>query len=298
MSKSKNRLLSSINYDSTSSEETDTEQFDGRQKSTRKTVKPSYFGMVGQVDFSSSTSSQDPFESDDILDVYLPSPKRQKKTVVFSTNANLLRKKNSGKKNAQKSSAWSRTAQTTTSAYNFDDYFNMLDRAAIDESKLAAPECSTPSTSSGYSHAADVASHSGSSGQENGVIEENSQSNVEHTGPAKSEIMHDTDAFEFLQNMNMKLNEIISRIVTMENTMHAITVNSYAKEEKSAHLRRVRDELCAEAELFMKSNALPTQNVEDLNRFEKNLNDPVFYTAAVSISNIFAPKMVYLCVIR
>lgn len=278
MSKDRRNALSSIVYDSSSSEEESTCGI--RQKSSRKMVKPSYFGMVSdgrESCFSSNSSHTDPFASDDSLDVYEPSPKRHKKVDKVSSQANCVYRI---KQNAHKSPTVQGTIATNCD-YNFDSQFDMLNG-----NKLAVAS----STSFENSDAADMACHSGSWQKENATMEINSQSKVEHTDSNESETMDGTDALDYLQNMNMKLNEIISRIVAMENTMHAITGNSCAKDDKSVHLKRVRDELCAEAELFMKSNALPTQNVDELNRFETNLKDPVFYTAAVSISHFLFQK--------
>lgn len=298
-----------IDYDSTSSD--DSEQIDARQQPNRKKAKPSYFGTVvngSEGSFSSVERPADPF-SDDSLDLYLPSPKKSNKRIGpgKGTNFNKIqtnRRVYQIKKNAPKSTvAQIRTNRDDrtkknqrsidlSSGYSFDSQFDMLDFG----NTLAAAF-----TSSVSSDAAKIDSPSGSSNElHRDEMNENYPSYVEHTDSAQSEVLHDTDALDIFQNLNTKLNEIISRMATMENAMLAFTTNSGTKDDKSVQLKRVRDELCADAELFMKSNALPTKNVDELGRFEANLMDSVFYTAAVStardfLMECFVSGQMYIC---
>lgn len=99
--------------------------------------------------------------------------------------------------------------------------------------------------------------------------------NVEHD-PAQSDALNGVEAVNFAQQINAKLNEILARVAALEKAMIATTTHSHTND-----LKRVPAQLHSEAELFMKSNALPTTNFKELKRFDKNLQDPAFYTATV-----------------
>lgn len=239
----------------------DSEQIDARQQPNRKKAKPSYFGTVVNGSEGSFSSVERPADPFSDDSLDLYLPS-PKKSIDLS------------------------------SGYSFDSQFDMLDFG----NTLAAAF-----TSSVSSDAAKIDSPSGSSNElHRDEMNENYPSCVEHTDSAQSEVLHDTDALDIFQNLNTKLNEIISRMATMENAMLAFTTNSGTKDDKSVQLKRVRDELCADAELFMKSNALPTKNVDELGRFEANLMDSVFYTAAVStardfLMECFVSGQMYIC---
>lgn len=254
---------------STSSDDSGTERMD-RQQSTRITNKPPRLGIddcENRILFSLSGDSQEePFASDETIDEYLPEPlrKKRKKMNANCLNFNGTQSRHAQQKSSQKSlnSIESQKANVQNGAYDFDSQFDSISNGM---------QLSTASSCENTS-AENIASHISSNEMKTG------EKNVNEKNPAQSDILNDVDAVAcFAKQINSKLNEILARVATLEKTVIASATNSSSKD-----LMRVPDQLHSEAELFIKSNSLPTENLNEIKRFDENLRDPVYFTATVS----------------
>lgn len=100
------------------------------------------------------------------------------------------------------------------------------------------------------------------------------------TEQAQSHLLYDVNMLGVFKQLNSKFDEIIARLATLENTVAASMTNSSSSDRQCE--KSFKNELYVQAELFTKSNSLPTKCVEDLKKFEENLNDSIFLKAAVS----------------
>lgn len=272
-----------FNLESTSSDDSDIEQKD-RQHSSRVTNKPLRLGIyetgIMSTCVSSGGSEDDPFASNESLDVYLPSPKRKNNNVVRQNPSEKrvelqLNRTHQNRREEPLSSIASEKSNEPSCSRDFNSQFDML---------RLRMEPSTSYSSRENTNNVCIASKDKAIGQKNtnkmsaGI---NVQPRVQpvFVGHNEPDEFNATDAVDFGRQVNTKLNEILARIATLEKMVITSATNSSG----NAGLKKVTDQLNSEAQLFMKSNSLPTKNADELQKLDSNLRDPVFYTATVSV---------------
>lgn len=265
-------------FESTSSDDSDIEGKKDRPQYIRTTSKIPRLGIDDRekrMFFSSSDDSQaDPFASNESLDNYLPSPKKHKKMNTVHVNVRPNQYSHAHQKKGQLISNKSRKGNEPNGAYDFDSQFDMISMG-----KLSTASSSYENTCA-ENKASHILSNAMQTGEKNSN-EENRSAGVNVADAAQSDVLNDVDAVNFAKRIDTKLNEILARVATLEKAMISSATNSSSKD-----LKRVPDQLHSDAEIFMKSNALPAKNLNELKKFDANLRDPVFYTATVSAHSV------------
>lgn len=276
-----------IDFGSSSDENSDTGCIRERQHSSRKISKPLRLGSSDSEHrlnlLSSDDSHEEPFGAGDTSDEYVPSPKQRKKsqqsrtTVRHNFIAHQLNHENTNQcENIIENS-------NATQKINFDSQFDRLNSDTQFDDELSAVYTMTKEINTAMNVENDNFIAESSQQPERSKI---GASVVNATEPEQSNEMNGIDSTSFHKIIIEKLNEIVSRLATLEKRVIPMetTLNERLSggDGKSNGLRRVKDQIHVEAELFIKSNSLPTKNIGELQRFEANLGDPIFYTAAVS----------------
>lgn len=107
---------------------------------------------------------------------------------------------------------------------------------------------------------------------------------IDVSGYMGESIHSDQHILNLLNRMDEKLDNVLSRISVLENTVLKKLANQ-SSYEKPIDMKKI-DRL----NIFMKSNSLPTKIVAELDKFEEKLDDSTFFDASVSVLIKFAPK--------
>lgn len=107
-----------------------------------------------------------------------------------------------------------------------------------------------------------------------------------------------------LQNMQQSLTTIMSSICDLRekndeifarlSVMESKLIVSHAKSSGASALVKDNDEQ-RKLKLFLKTNCLPLTNIDDMNRFERNLVDSDFKSQTVSINGNLMPHVKMMC---
>lgn len=271
------------NLESTSSDDSDVEQTN-RQQSARVTNKPLRLGIFEtetKSSFVSSCDSQDDlFGSNESLELYLPPAKRKNINQNFSEKQPI--RINQKRSEESLSSIASQKSNEPSGSRDFNSQFDML-RLRMKPSTSYPPRENTENACI----ASDMLSNDKTIGRKNSN-KKNASAGIS-VQPAdvqpvfvghynEPDELNAVDAVNFGKQISAKLNEILARIATLEKMMITSATNSGGN-----GLKKVTDQLNSEAQLFMKSNSLPTKNRNELQKLDTNLRDPAFYTATVSV---------------
>lgn len=85
------------------------------------------------------------------------------------------------------------------------------------------------------------------------------------------------DILKLFDRLDRKLDDVLSRITVLESTALKNTADT------SNRVKPNDIKTQGEPDIFMKSNCLPAKNIGDLEKFQENLKDSVFYNASVCI---------------
>lgn len=85
------------------------------------------------------------------------------------------------------------------------------------------------------------------------------------------------DTLELFNKINDKLDNLVSRVSLLESTLLRNVANT-SNRSNSENVKNIE-----QLDIFMKSNCLPTTNIDELANFEKKLADSAFFNASVSM---------------
>lgn len=250
-----------------------------KENFTRKTKRPSRFGNRGNLECANigSETEGEPFSASSSDEYKPPSPKKQK-VIYTATNSNrnliaknvaqgkTFRKGNRKQMHFQKMSDDVDTLETSNlSEHNFDDQCDKLlnqsngkrkenQKTALDQNdKALDPESVSTHNYRDLLHYVST-------------IDE--KLNI---------LIKVVENLNDLPKIDEKLNNLLSRVSVMESSLIGRLAN-LSHPMKSNAVNNETQKL----DVFIKSNCLPTKKIDELDKFDANLNDETFYTISVS----------------
>lgn len=220
-----------------------------KTKPNRHAKKPNRLGCVEHAHNSKHSSDEetDPYEDNDSLDDYIPTPKKSKNSVysyIGDGITSITAQRNNSSENRQKFNRQFDSLLSNTQMNNANES-NKSKQMHIDQRKTAHVQMQ-PQHSSNTTH----------HGAQNTCMCERNQMQM----------------LRYVENVNAKLDEILSRFSVLEDTIlgNIAIANKQGKADDQNELN-----------MFMKSNSLPAKNIDDLKKFETNLKDLINRKATV-----------------
>lgn len=238
-------------YTSDSSSESSSEELQLMRKSVRS--KPKRYIDHDHYSFDDESAS-DPFGGNSSEEIYAPPPKKRKEKKI--ENAHTLPKL------VQKGKTHQQQMATSSHSADFNkQFFDLSAKNTKGSVKELAPIISIMRTGSSQKPSATVADATETSHHLNAL----SHSCCKHS----------------LNNIEKKMDEVLARFAVFERKL---LYGQMTNMKKEANLPDPKE--FEQHEAFMRSNRMPIEIINELNRFEENLKSSEFSNAAVSCQHI------------
>lgn len=250
-----------------SSEESDSDgSVTMEPKPIRSQKKPERFGKTGNLTLSDDDSTNDPLLSvlsDDSTDDYIAEKHHPKRKIVH-TVSKITKKSKINNSSTKSQITWNE---------NYDEEFDQLNKSVDEQLKI-------------HENSNCENNYNNMNADGNSSMKNSSSCAVETISMANIKDDHQNDKTPALQpsksDVNFGMNselliEILARVRNIEDSL--MRTGSLADFKKNTENVNPFNEF----HTFSKSNRLPLQNMDDLIKFGKNLNDTEFRKVAVSI---------------